>query len=111
MKRSTVNELAGTPYYVAPEVIDENYGKKADVWSMGVVLYFLMSGKLPFVATNMRDLFDKIKQKHFQMPKEFSEDLRDLVKKMLMKDPDQRISALEAMNHPWFKNCQNKTEV
>ena len=52
MKTSCVSELAGTPYYIAPEVIDENYGKKADIWSLGVVLYFLMSGKLPFVANN-----------------------------------------------------------
>ena len=68
-------ELAGTPYYIAPEVIDENYGKECDIWSLGIVLYFMMSGKLPFLGNNQRELFRKIKEKKLVIPKELSPDL------------------------------------
>ena len=78
-----VKELAGTPYYVAPEVIDENYGIECDIWSLGVVIFFTLSGKMPFVANNMKDLFKRIREKNYDMPQEFSTDLQDLIRQML----------------------------
>lgn len=110
IKKST-KELAGTPYYIAPEVIVENYNKECDIWSLGVVLYLMMSGKLPFVANNQRDLFRRIREKNFDMPKEFSPDLQDLIRKMLTKDPAQRITAVQAMEHHWFQNAHATPEV
>ena len=56
-----LNERAGTPYYVAPEVIERKYGKQADIWSLGVILYQLVSGLIPFDADSPDALFKKIK--------------------------------------------------
>ena len=69
--------------FIAPEVIDKKYGKECDIWSLGVVLYFTMSGKMPFVGLNQTDLFKKIKEKKLVIPKEFNADLSDLLTKML----------------------------
>ena len=73
------SEIAGTPYFIAPEVIDENYSYECDIWSLGVVLFFIMSGKYPFMANNQKDLFKRIREKNFDMPKSFSNDLKDLI--------------------------------
>lgn len=55
-----MNTKLGTPYYVAPEVLEGNYEKSCDLWSIGVICYMLLSGEPPFVGKNMRQLFVKI---------------------------------------------------
>ena len=50
--RKGINELAGTPYFIAPEVLKGNYGKECDVWSLGVVFYMMLTGKLPFTGAS-----------------------------------------------------------
>lgn len=76
---SSILELAGTPYYLAPEVIDENYGAECDIWSLGVVLYQLMSGDVPFDGNSYEELFSNIKHSAPQMPSHFSKDMRDII--------------------------------
>lgn len=49
--------IAGTPYYMAPEVLDGNYNNKCDIWSLGVLMYVLLSGYLPFQGENRHDVF------------------------------------------------------
>lgn len=56
-KKKQMHTVAGTPFYMAPEVLNENYGAKADIWSLGVLLYTLVSGYLPFQGTNNREVF------------------------------------------------------
>ena len=68
-------DLAGTPYYLAPEVLTGHYGVECDVWSLGVVLYQLISGRVPFNANTQSDLFDKISNKQPNIPKHFTSDL------------------------------------
>ena len=85
-------ELAGTPYYLAPEVIDENYGAECDIWSLGVVLYQLMSGKVPFDGDSYDDLFNAIKTHNPKMPQYFSNDMKDIITKMIKKKPNERIT-------------------
>lgn len=76
-------DIAGTPYYLAPEVLTKKYGTECDIWSLGVVLYQMISGKFPFDGRSQFDLFKNIKTKQPKYPSFFSADLIDLLKKML----------------------------
>jgi len=58
--KKKITELVGTPYYVAPEVLNENYGQECDLWSLGVMSFLLLSGKLPFMANSITAIFNKI---------------------------------------------------
>ena len=60
-----MHTIAGTPYFIAPEVLNSRYGKECDVWSVGVVLYMLLSGRYPFEAAGRAELFSKIQEGKF----------------------------------------------
>ena len=61
-------DFVGTPYYIAPEILkSEHYGSKCDIWSLGVLVYNLMSNSYPFTGKNRTQLFDNIKKGEFQM--------------------------------------------
>ena len=97
-------EMCGTPYYIAPEVLDEHYGSKCDMWSLGVLLYQLLTGDMPFDGESREEVFLKIRIGEFEIPKDLSENCLDLLDRMICVDQDLRISAEDALNHPWIKN-------
>jgi serine/threonine protein kinase len=94
----------GTPNYVAPEVLQEKgySGAMADVWSCGVILYVMLAGYLPFEDDTLNGLFAKIENGRFNFPSHFSPDVKDLISKMLVVDPNKRINMDSVMKHPWF---------
>lgn len=89
---------------MAPEVLnDKGYdGRAADVWSMGVILYVLLAGYLPFDEPHMSALFRKIQTAEFEYPAWFSPEIKTLIGKILVCDPAKRLTldAIEA--DPWF---------
>ncbi|CAI0435493.1 unnamed protein product [Linum tenue] len=100
-------ELVGSAYYVAPEVLRRSYGKEIDVWSAGVILYILLSGFPPFWAETEKGIFDAILETNLDLqstpwPK-ISDSAKDLISKMLARDPRKRITAAQALEHPWLK--------
>jgi len=99
-----LHTTCGTPNYVAPEVLgkDGYDGKIADVWSIGVILFVLLAGYLPFDENTMVALFQKIKNAEFEYPAWFSAEAKDLISKTLVPDPGSRIKLSEMKLHPWM---------
>ncbi|XP_075639029.1 calcium-dependent protein kinase 11-like [Castanea sativa] len=99
-------DVVGSPYYVAPEVLRKYYGPEADVWSAGVILYILLSGVPPFWAETETGIFRQILQGNIDFESapwpSISESAKDLIRKMLERDPRKRISAHEVLCHPWI---------
>ncbi|XP_040989274.1 calcium-dependent protein kinase 1-like isoform X1 [Juglans microcarpa x Juglans regia] len=100
-------DLVGSAYYVAPEVLRRNYGAEADIWSIGVILYILLSGVPPFWGENEQSIFDAILRGHIDFSSDpwpsISSSAKDLVKKMLQEDPKARLTSLEVLDHPWMR--------
>ena len=111
----------GTPQYFAPEMLRKAYGPQVDLWALGVVLFQLLVGRLPFNASSNSDLFKLIDRspehlaRLFGLPewKGVSETARDLVTKLLEPDPLKRLNADEALQHPWIalKGAQGAGEL
>ncbi|XP_059460540.1 calcium-dependent protein kinase 29 [Corylus avellana] len=100
-------DIVGSAYYVAPEVLRRSYGKEMDVWSAGVILYILLSGVPPFWAETEKAIFEAILAGKLDLSSSpwpsISQSAKDLVSKMLTIEPKKRITAAEALEHPWLK--------
>jgi len=103
-RATLLHTTCGTPNYVAPEVLnDKGYdGRAADVWSMGVILYVLMAGFLPFDEPIMSALFRKIQKADFEYPKWFSPEARALLDKILVTNPTTRAKIVDIERDPWM---------
>ncbi|CAN6895949.1 unnamed protein product [Brassica oleracea] len=108
-KGQTLSGLAGSPAYVAPEVISESYSEKVDVWSAGV----LLSGVLPFKGDSLDAIFEAIKKVKLDFNsgvwESVSKPARDLLARMLTRDESARITADEVLRHPWILFYTDRT--
>ncbi|KAL4612648.1 hypothetical protein ACB092_08G215700 [Castanea dentata] len=95
----------GSPGYYAPEVISGGFyeGPPIDVWGCGVILYFLLCGTLPFVAEENCSTFKKITDGIYTLPSHLSPEVKDLISKMLQRNPFERIEIPKIREHPWFQ--------
>lgn len=94
----------GSPHYCDPMVVSgaKYDGLKADIWSCGVILYAMVTGRLPFDDDNIQRLLKKVQVGNYHMPQHLPADLRNLIASMLTVDPDQRITLEQIKKHPWF---------
>lgn len=104
----------GTPYYIAPEVLYRSYDQKCDLWSCGVILFILLSGYPPIDGENDKDIMRNVKKGVFSFDssewEDISKEAKDLISKLLTYQPAYRISAEEALKHPWIlKNCKQRS--
>ena len=103
---------AGTPYYVAPQVLAGKYDELCDIWSCGIIMFVLLSGYPPFYGDTDAEVLRKVREGVFTFNpadwRNISEDAKDLIKKMLAFNPKDRYTAEQAMNHVWIKKTAPK---
>lgn len=110
-KKQVLKTTHGTSYYIAPEVLKKEYNEKCDVWSIGVILYILLSGKPPFDGEDDDKITKKVAKGKYDLSegpwKAISEEAKTLIRKMLDVDYSRRISAKEALADNWFKQAKD----
>ncbi|XP_044002206.1 death-associated protein kinase related-like [Aphidius gifuensis] len=105
-----IREILGTPDYVAPEVLNyESISLATDMWSVGVLLYVLLTGCSPFGGDTKQETFCNISRCRLDFPddlfEDVSEEARDLMQKLMVKDPSKRLTVTECLQHPWLTMC------
>jgi|EP00927_Polykrikos_kofoidii_P078219 calcium-dependent protein kinase len=105
---------AGTPYYVAPQVLAGKYDHMADLWSCGIIMYVMLCGYPPFYGETDAEVLAKIRVGNFTFQasdwKRVSEDAKQLIRALLRMNPKERYTADEALNHEWVKNRAPRAE-
>ena len=110
-----MSQKYGTPYYIAPEVLKKSYNEKCDLWSCGVILYILLCGYPPFNGSTDKQIIQAVLSGKYTIDEpewaEVSADAKDLVAKLLTFNPDERISAFDALKHPWINKFAESGKV
>ena len=103
--KNTFSDTIGTLIYCSPEVLKNNYNEKCDMWSIGIIMYVLLSGEFPFHGHTEKEISQKILNGKFVFDSSFdnvSDTAKDLITKCLIYDKNQRIPVKYALNHPFF---------
>lgn len=112
VEENNMTTMIGTPGYVAPEVVKrEKYGAPVDMWAVGVILYIMLSGKMPFYGRDDVECLRRIALGKYSFPKaewsKVSPEASSLVKALLQLDPDKRLTARAALQHPWLTDVDH----
>jgi calcium/calmodulin-dependent protein kinase I len=104
---NSLTTQCGTPGYVAPEILEGTaYDERADMWSVGVILYILLGGYPPFIESTQRDLFRKIRKGEYEFHEEYwgtvSQDAKTLISSLLTVSAAERLTAKAALLNPWI---------
>mmetsp|Transcript_31068 Transcript_31068/g.30521 ORF Transcript_31068/g.30521 Transcript_31068/m.30521 type:complete len:225 (+) Transcript_31068:343-1017(+) len=114
-KGKKFQEVFGTAYYIAPDILNKQYDEKCDVWSIGVIMYILLAGKPPFDGGTDEETLKKITIGSYDLNckelKHVSKDGIDLMKKLMTYEPEKRLSAAEALTHPWIQKVRDQISV
>ena len=106
-EQSSLKEIIGTPYYIAPEVLKMNYGSKCDVWSCGIVAFMLLSGTIPIRGSNPREIMRNVVKGDwtFYAPiwETISDEAKDFVTRLMTYEADRRPTAHEILQHKWIR--------
>ena len=105
-KKRKLSGIIGTSIYCSPEVIDNLYDERCDEWSCGVLMYILLCGEPPFYGETEEEIFDKVKKCEYSFSnpafKKVSKNCKDLIRKLLEPKKQYRITARDALRHPFF---------
>nr|AGS15001.1 calcium-dependent protein kinase 16 [Vitis amurensis] len=108
-------DIVGSAYYVAPEVLRRKSGPESDVWSIGVITYILLCGKRPFWDKTEDGIFKEVLKNKPDFRRKpwptISNGAKDFVKKLLVKDPRARLTAAQALSHPWVREGGDASEI
>ena len=108
---SSSTTVAGTAFYMAPEIFRPPFNEKCDIWSCGVIAFFMLTGFLPFFGGTVEEVKSYVLYRRLQWPARFAgghlelflpDDAKDFVERLLEKDASNRLSALDAIKHPWL---------
>ena len=111
-----MHEKIGTVYYVAPEVLDRQYDKRCDLWSVGVVTYVLLAGDLPFSGSTSAAVSKKIREADYTFHGEVwdnqvSKHAIEFINRLIEPNLNQRMTVEEALEHPWLTKVTQHGEV
>ncbi|KAI3665374.1 hypothetical protein L6452_43998 [Arctium lappa] len=108
-------DIVGSAYYVAPEVLKRRSGPESDVWSIGVISYILLCGRRPFWDRTEDGIFKEVLRNKPDFRRKpwptISNSAKDLVRKLLVKNPRARLTAAQALSHPWVREDGNASEI
>ena len=106
-----MSTMSGSPYYIAPEVFLQNYNQKIDIWSMGVVLYIMLSGKVPFPGNSELEIIGNVIKGEYHFKHEpfnaHSKAAKDFLQCLIVKDVSLRYTAEQAFAHEWIQQAHS----
>ena len=116
-KGKKLRQVIGTPFYMAPEIFNDlKYNEKADMWSLGIVLYILLTGKAPYYGNDDEKIINQVKKGNYNkkllVEAKVSKQAITLLEKLLTMNPKKRLSAEEALQDPWIlKNVDKRNQI